>query len=254
MQSDASLLTTSQWIILSNLIHSYDNSKLLSIAQRLMQKANTTQSFVMSNTALEEQFFKATYQISGDYLCKNGDVATLLLEDNLSKFLHDAVSGVHCVSTIFTWSQSELYTNQSFLNICTHIYGEQSISMIHNVMKFIDPDVIIVRLALSLIAFSNHSALFSSNLIINPINTNLIFQTQNGYAEVTWKYLLYKYDHYQAVIRFNRLIKCLLATMNTISESQNIETHVNDMDSLVEQTEIACILLQDVKSTDCNNG
>jgi len=48
----------------------------------------------------------------------------------------------------------------------------------------------------------------------------------------TWKYLLYKYGHHQAVKRF----------LNLILWFDTPITHVNDVDSLIEQTELTLIL------------
>ncbi|CAF0926295.1 unnamed protein product [Rotaria sordida] len=115
--------------------------------------------------------------------------------------------------------------------------------MAHHVMKHINPDVALMKLALSLFAFSDSVLIFSPYVTIKSNNSSLIFHIQNTYAEVTWKYLVYKYGYYQAIIRFNNLIQCLLAAIDTVSRSQNVQIHTNDMESLLEQTEISLVLV-----------
>ncbi|CAF2566542.1 unnamed protein product [Rotaria sp. Silwood2] len=251
LQSDKSLLNSNQWTLLSNLIHSYDASKLLAIAQRLMNENNILQSVEMSNPILMEEFVKGAYETSGTYLRSNRDLL-ILSSENRSEFLRGAAEHVHCLSSIFVLNQSQLYIHQPFLNACRRLYGEQSVGMAHHVMKHIDPDVVLVKLALSLFAFSFSVLIFSPYVTMQQNNSSLIFHIQNTYAEVTWKYLIYKYGYYQAIIRFTNIIQCLLAATDTVSRSQNIEIHTNTMESLVEQTEISFIL-EDTESIDSNS-
>jgi hypothetical protein len=68
---------------------------------------------------------------------------------------------------------------------------------------------------------------------------------QNKYAEITWKYLLYRYGDYQAVKRFVNIISWFGATIRYIPYLQNISSHVNEVNSLVEQIELK-LLLDDV--------
>jgi hypothetical protein len=114
--------------------------------------------------------------------------------------------------------------------------------MIRQTLKFIDPNIIIAKLVLSLFAFSNHISILSSHMTIKPFNTLAIFQIQNIYAEVTWNYLIYKYGYDQSIQRFNNLIQCLLAATMTVADAQNNENHVNEITSLVEQTELSLVL------------
>ncbi len=77
---------------------------------------------------------------------------------------------------------------------------------------------------------------------MNTLNTLEIFRIQNTYVEVLWKYLVYKYGYYESVQRFMKLIQYLLAGTVAVFESQSIEKHVNDIELLVEQTELALVI------------
>jgi hypothetical protein len=239
MQSDNSILTTNQWTLLSNLISNYDERKLISMAEQLMTNYDQT---------LAKEFLMKIYETSEIYIRSNSDFRTLSSDDR-SVFLRNIVENVQCLSTVISWHQSQIYNSQSFINIHIDFYGENSVTMIRRILKFIDPDIIIAKLILSLFAFSNHVSIFSSHMTIKPFNTLAIFQIQNRYAEVTWKYLIYQYGYDQSIQRFNNLIQCLLAATMTVFDAQNNENHVNEITPLVEQTELL-LVLDDIERID----
>lgn len=250
MQSDNSTLYPDQWTLLSNLINSYDESELISIAHQFINESNIVQSATMFDVTLAKQFFREAYETSGRCLRSNGDLCTLSSDDR-STFLRNAAESVACLGTIFCWSQSQLYNCQSFITMFKNIYGETSLDMVHHVLKYIDPDPVIVKLGISLFIFCNNISIFASMATKKPINTRRIFHIQNTYAEVTWKYLLYKYGYYESIRRFMNLIQCHLATTDTMYDAQNIQIHVNDIEILVEKTELA-LVLDDIEYIDEN--
>ena len=109
-------------------------------------------------------------------------------------------------------------------------------------MKYIDPDIVLLKLALSLFAFSENTYSYSPNISTDLTNSLIILEIQNKYAEITWKYLLYKYGYHQAVKRFLKLTIWLEAMNIIISHAQSLSLYVNDINSLVEQTELTLIL------------
>jgi len=233
LQSDNSILTTSQWTLLSNLIYSYDEQKLLSIAQQFINNND--------DSTLSKEFFIKIYETTGKYIRSNGDFCKLSLDDR-SAFLRNIAENVTCLGTVLSWNQSQIYNCKPFIDIYINFYGENLVTMIKRVLKYIDPDIVITKLALSLFAFSTNNSIFSLNMIIRPLNTLAIFQIQNIYAEVIWKYLLHKYNYDQSIQRFINLIQCLLSATDTVYHIQNIEKHVNDIESLIEETELTFIL------------
>ncbi|CAF2953949.1 unnamed protein product [Rotaria sp. Silwood2] len=248
LESDNSTLYTSQWTLLSNLFYSYDESKLLLIAQQLMNENNLEKSMKSIDSTLPKQFFMKAYETSGNYLNSNGDLCRLS-SDNRYAFLRNAAESVHCIGTIFSWSRSQVYKCKYFINICIDLYGRDSIDMIEHILKYMDSDIVICKLALSLFTFSTNITISSSIATINPINTLEIFHIQNTYAEVTWKYLLYKYGFYQSIQRFINLIQCFLAATDALYKVQYIEKHENDIELLVENVELE-LLLNDIERID----
>jgi len=215
-----------------------------------MNESDVLQSLRTIDLTLPKKFFMEAYKTSQEYLQSNEDLYTLSFDDR-SDFLRNAAENVTCLGTIFCWNWSQIYNYKPFLQVVEKVYGHSLLPLIQHLLKFIDPDIAIAKLTLSLFAFSNNISIFSSNIKTKFTNTFEIFRIQNIYVEVMWRYLLYKYGYYQSIQRFINLIQCLLAATDVIFEAQNIQQHVNDIELLVERTELT-LVLDDMDRMDYN--
>lgn len=232
MQTNDSILTADQWSLINNLIYSYDERKLLVIAQQFLDSTDANHHRIVFN-----EFFMKIYEITGIYIRSNSDFCSLFPDDR-SAFVRNIAENIHCLGTAFTWKQSKIHNNQTFIDIFLDTYGHELYTLMQTILKYIDSDFITAKLALSIFAFCNHTSMFSPYKTNGPLNSQSIARIQNIYSEVTWKYLLHQFGYRQAVERFNRLIQCLLTATTTISNIQNLPKHVEDMKTLVEQTEL----------------
>jgi len=244
LQSDTSLLTTSQWTLLSNLIHGYNESNLLLIGQHLTNVSNALQSTKVIYQTLMEEYMATIYTTTGIYLRSNDDLCKLSSNDR-SILLRSAADSVACLGFEFVSHQSHLFACETFLNVIETMYGKHPVTLHLWAMKFIDQDFVLIKLGISLFAVTKCTCLFSTDVSTEFSNASAILEIQNKYAEVTWKYLLYKYGHDQAVKRFLNLIQWLVAMSVFMFHVQSITLHVNDVDSLVQQTEVT-LMLDDV--------
>jgi hypothetical protein len=191
--------------------------------------------------ALVEEFLVSIYEAAGAYLRSNDDLRKLSF-DNRTIMLRSAADNVCCMSGSFIMQHALLYGLDDFLTAMNTKYGKRTMDIHIWARKFIDPDVTLVKLAISLFAFSENTCCYYLNIskdLTNPVN---ILEIQNKYAEVTWKYLLYRYGYYDAVKRFLNLT-LWLASMNILAvHAQSLVIHLNDIDSIVEQTELTLIL------------
>ncbi|CAF4905385.1 unnamed protein product, partial [Rotaria socialis] len=128
------------------MIVSYDESRLLAAARRLMSENNISQVEQIRDSTLTRDFLKQTYETTGKYLHANHDFL-ILPPDERFVLLRHAAENVQCLSIIFVWNQSKLYTHRSFMKTCNYLYGEQLVNMVRHAMKFIDPDLVLVKLA-----------------------------------------------------------------------------------------------------------
>ncbi|CAF3523541.1 unnamed protein product [Rotaria sp. Silwood1] len=60
--------------------------------------------------------------------------------------------------------------------------------------------------------------------------------------QVTWKYLLYKHGYYDAVKRYLNIILWLTSMSILTFHAQTLKAHINDVYSIIEQTELTLIL------------
>ncbi|CAF1214716.1 unnamed protein product [Rotaria sp. Silwood1] len=235
-QPNQSLLTTNQWTLLTNLFSDYKESTIFLVGQRLIDINDILQS---SNSIYEirvKEFLASIYETTGTYLRSNDNFYNLSSDDR-PILLRSAAENVSCMAMVFAIEHFHLFSSEIFSNIIEKIYGKHSITLQLMAMKYLDPDTILMKLAISLFTFSENTYSFNPNIpkdLTNPIN---ILKIQNKYAEITWKYLLYKYGHYQAVKRFLNLISWLEAISNFMFHSQNRTSYINSIDSLVQQTE-----------------
>ncbi|CAF3685643.1 unnamed protein product [Rotaria sp. Silwood1] len=244
LSSNQLLLTTNQWSLLTNLFNDYKESTIFLVGQRLIDMYDSLQSTNFIHQMLVEEFLSSIYETTGTYLRSNDNFYNLSSDDR-PILLRSAAQNVSCMSMVFAMEHFHLFSSKIFSNTIEKMYGKYSITLQLLAMKYLDPDIILMKLAISLFTFSENTYSFIPNILkglTNPIN---IFKIQNKYAEITWKYLLYKYDHYQAVKRFLNLISWLEATSIFMFHSQNLTLHINDINSLVQQTEFR-LLLDDV--------
>jgi hypothetical protein len=250
---DQSLLSTNQWILLSNLCNGYKETQLLSIGQRLIDTHDVIQFDNGIYQTLVQEFLASIYETTGTYLRCNDDLCKLSYNDR-SIMLHNAADNVSCMSWAFIIHHCHLLDLDTFSNAIKIMYGKRTVDIHLWAMKFIDPDIILIKLAISLFSVSESTYSYLSNIsnnLTNPIN---ILEIQNKYAELTWKYLLYKYGHYQAVKRFLNIISWLEAVTIFMFHARSLTQHVNDVNLLVEQTELAFILDDDYQIFQTNNS
>jgi hypothetical protein len=214
---------------------------MLSFAQRLIDTHETSKFTSNIYEALVEEFLVSIYETTGVYLRSNDDLRKLSSDDR-SIILRTAADNVCCMGGAFIIQHCHLYALDNFLNTMKVKYGKHTMDIHPWARKFIDSDIVLIKLAISLFAFSENTCCYYSNIskdLTNPIN---IIAIQNKYAEVTWKYLLYRYNHDEAVRRFLNLTLWLTSINILSAHAQSLAVHVNDIDSIVDDVEMILIL------------
>ncbi|CAF1556575.1 unnamed protein product [Adineta steineri] len=238
LQSDTSLLTTNQWTLLSNLYHTYEETQILSIGQYIHK---TLQLNNVVYQTIIDKYLACIYETTGTYLQLNGDLRKISSNDR-SIILRSAADNVACMTGVFSMQQCYLYSLNTFVKAIEAKYGKRTTDIHQWAMKFIDSDIVLVKLGMSLFAFSENACVYSSKIWLDLIDPIIMFEIQNKYAEVTWKYLIYRYGFYEATRKFLNLTLWLRAICMLTCHAQNLTIHTNDVDSVVEQTELLLIL------------
>jgi hypothetical protein len=69
---------------------------------------------------------------------------------------------------------------------------------------------------------------------INLLNVKQVLHIQNTYIELTWKYLLYKYNYKQTVLCFSNFIRCIFAVHDAVVKAQDLQWFIEGIDSLIQ--------------------
>ena len=234
--------------MLSNLIHNYQNSKSFLIAERIQ---NEIHSFKCIHQASLQDLLASFYEITGNSLRSNADIARLPFNDR-SILLRTAATNVTCMGAEFMLYHSQLLHYEIFWYYLEPIYGKLAVNYSKWSSKFIDPDPIISKLSIALFSLSTNARIYCLNLETEYTNIEGILNIENRYAQMIWKYLLYKYDYTETIRRYLHIVEWFLALTTFIQSVYNVDIHVNDVESLVEQTEIA-LILDDVDRIGDNN-
>ncbi|CAF1367883.1 unnamed protein product [Rotaria sordida] len=251
LRSDQSLLTTNQWTLLSNLCNSYNESQILPFSERLTHIHDTSQFSCRAYTVLIEEFLASIYETTRTYLCSNDDLRRLSGDDR-SVILRSAADYVSCMGGTFIMQYYHLYDLDGFLNAMNAKYGKSLMDVHIWSRKFIDPNIVLAKLSISMFAFSEDSCSYYSNISSHYTNSITILQIQNKYAELTWKYLLYKYGLHDAVNRFLNITLWLCSMHILAFHAQSLANHVSDVDSVIEKTELK-LILDDIDEMDETN-
>ncbi|CAF3866102.1 unnamed protein product [Rotaria sp. Silwood1] len=241
LQSDQSLLTTNQWTFLTNLFYCYKESQMLPFIQRLIDTHNASQFTYAIYEVLVDEFLVSVYETAGAYLRSNDDLRHLAFDER-SIILRNAANSVCCIGGSFIMQYCHLYGLNTFLTAMNIKYGTRTMDIHIEARKYIDSDIVLIKLSISLFAFCENTYCYHSSNKEDFINAIEIFRIQNKYAEITWKYLLYRYGYHDAVKRFLN-IALWLTSMNILAfHAQSLTTHLNDIGSIIEQTEMNLVL------------
>jgi hypothetical protein len=101
------------------------------------------------------------------------------------------------------------------------VYGLETIKQIKHLIEQLDLNTTLFKLMLLVLAFSSNCMIVDVPKDMH--NNNFVFGTfclygsQNVYVELLWKYMLYQYGYYETVIRFSKLVTCVLSRMRQVA-------------------------------------
>ncbi|CAF5097774.1 unnamed protein product, partial [Rotaria sp. Silwood1] len=87
-----------------------------------------------------------------------------------------------------------------------------------------------MKLFLAILSFSTT---YTNTSTTTFSSTKQILDIQDRYIELTWKYLLYKYNSNQAVKYFSNLIRCVLAIHDALAKADEVQWFTEEIDFLV---------------------
>jgi hypothetical protein len=253
LRADRSSLSTNQWNLISNITHIYDiffeeNKQKISHLYIFDEQRPIKMRLKISNY---QQLAATYFTFIVPFLERIPDYQLLELSDRLTLIHHNmvtltAIHGHHMTSITGFISNFD----KNYGPIVNMIYGNELISENERLRQRNDSifhtDLFLVKLLLVILAFSNVTPClsFTSQIIPKSMNEEMmfskrLFQIQNDYVDIMWRYMLFRYRDEKVVIRlyFNIVYNCLHLQnfFHQVAERNDLHKHMYD--KLVEQIE-----------------
>ncbi|CAF1371125.1 unnamed protein product [Rotaria sordida] len=143
---DRSLLTTDQWALLSNLIHSYDKHNALVVAKDFAQSINNLhrrQRFKVNAIKVVEIVI-ILCQTTELFIRSNHDFASLFHHD-YSVVLRGTIENVSCLTVALIFRQSGLTEDSAFRNDMEITYDPIPYNLTLNMVSALNQDFNLVK-------------------------------------------------------------------------------------------------------------
>jgi len=234
---DLSSLNADQWIFLSNLVHLYDNNNALPVCTRHSHELDSLHPKLRfkidSNKVMN--IVDVIYQMTEPFLYSNQSL-DFLPSDDRSLVVNEACDNVSCFNGCFILRESGLLSNLSFQVGLRRTFGEIPYQLTMKQAIRLGEDIILIKLAMSMVALSMcNCTIFDENESTMYIRDyQRLLHIQNAYAELIWKYLIYRYSFGEAVIRYSNLIQCFIIQLTIRTHLQEVKNHTDAVDVLIQ--------------------
>ncbi|CAF3950217.1 unnamed protein product, partial [Rotaria sordida] len=237
LQSDQSILTIDQWNLLSNLSHCYDEHSGLSIGEHFMLEQNA----LPLKLRFKKEPIKKLIQITLDrsqLLYKNNQDFLSLSADDRSILFHTTFTHTAHLSADMINYKIQLMNYPAYFHVIEMLTNPSLMPVVRRIADRLDFDMIIMKLFLVILSFSTtRYTVYSNTPPVNLSNIKEILRIQDTYIEITWRYLLYKYNFERSVICLSDLIRCFCAIHEAIVKVHDIPWPAETISSIVQQTE-----------------
>ena len=143
-----------------------------------------------------------------------------------------------------------MFENLTNEQVLIPLFGSENVHHTKSISIRLDHDLTLVKLLLMTLLFSSNCYPVNRKDRIDRdsllLGTFRLFGSQNVYAELLWRYMLYRYDFRETVRRFDALIKVALDALRLSSYIyQSNELYQNLSDRLAEHSERSLALIDD---------
>ncbi|CAF4436468.1 unnamed protein product [Rotaria sp. Silwood2] len=219
LEFDQSTLSMNQWNLLSNLVHCFDENSGYAFVERFLKEQNRLPIKFRFKYSSVNNFVTSMKREIQLVFEKNLDFLSLSSHD-FTILLRTTIEYTSNVAGMFILCQYNLFDYPPFHESAEMIFQPSAANFTKRVIDQLDPDNTFIKLILSILAFSTiHYTVYRKDVHINLTNIKATLPIQDMYTDLTWRYLLYKYDYHQAVIHFSNLLRCLFSVTGTIVEA-----------------------------------
>ncbi|CAF2442851.1 unnamed protein product [Rotaria sp. Silwood2] len=235
-ESNQSTLNIDQWNLLSSLVHCFDENSEYGVVERFIEEQNRSPLKLRFKYSSVCEFFKLMMSKVQIAFEKNRDFF-LLSQHDRAILLETTIEYTATIGGMFLLRQARLFDDVTFIKSVETIFQPSAMVFIKRVIDQFDSDGTFIKLILAILAFSTiNYTVYRKNILINPANIKAILPIQDLYTGLAWQYLLYKYGHNQAVIRFSNLLRCLFSVNEVIVEAHESQQFIDIIDFVFKET------------------
>ncbi|CAF2909536.1 unnamed protein product [Rotaria sp. Silwood2] len=241
LKLDQSTLSTDQWNLVSNLVHCFDENSGYAFVERFIEEQNRLPLKLRFKYSSVNHFITSmmgkvqlVFERNRDFLSLSQHDRTILLEST--------VEYTATIGGMFLLRQARLLDDLAFFQSAEMIFPPSAMIFAKRIIDQFDSDDTFIKLIFAILAFSTiNYTVYRKNTQTNLTNIKAILPIQDMYTDLAWRYLLHKYGHNQAVIRFSNLLRCLFSVSEAIIEARGAQQFTDIIDYVVEQTAEALI-------------
>jgi len=248
LRNDKSLLTTSQWTLVSNVLHAYDRFSPISTYNCILKNLSLSSCETRFDAADVLKTASSAFTSLQSFISSTPDFQVLSLNEQqalLKRNLH----GMGPFAATIAFRDTNFLRNSKCYSGFTAFYGSETAMRVEHIINQLDPESTLLKFILLVIFFSSncfvvdiHENMYNDSFLLGTFR---LFGSQNVYVELLWKYMLYRYDYHETVLRFTGLVKCVLDKIKqTSSLYMNNKIHNNLIYGVVEQSKESFIINQ----------
>jgi hypothetical protein len=227
-------MTVDQWNLISNLSYCYGQHSGISLGECYMREQNVLPLKLRFKSASMMKYFLMSMEGTQSIYENNRDFLSLSSNDR-SVLLYNTMKHMASLSTSCIYSQIGLLNHAAYYNTIGTVIHPNLVPAAKCIADRLDFDMIIRKLFLAILSFSTMNYTFYCNTPpINLLNVKQVLHIQNTYIELTWKYLLYKYNYKQTVLCFSNFIRCIFAVHDAVVKAQDLQWFIEGIDSLIQ--------------------
>ncbi|CAF1270899.1 unnamed protein product [Adineta steineri] len=244
LQNDASTLSNSEWNLLSNIIHAYDQGNAIEHTTFMLQqqsilppklriKSITTMDIIGFFYTTVQSFIERTSYFQDLSI----DVRQTLLQRNTE------IAGAY--NSLFIVRESNALTYPAYLFGSSNLYGHANVPILKKFISLLENNGVLFKMMLLVIGFSNSCSIVNPDdmkYMTTVTNINSLVHIENILVTMLWKYLNYQYGFSGAVKCFSSYVIFILNIIRWIEIGRNRQ-HEDLVDVCVENIDQSLVVI-----------
>ncbi|CAF1108496.1 unnamed protein product [Rotaria sordida] len=246
LNNDQSYLKSSEWNLLSNVVHAFDKFNLVPSMRNIVKSLDFVEPPIKIDISDTFNLFASFYTSVKSFVSVTADFRVLTVAEQRSLFQRN-LHGLFNLCGTFMLRDAGIFDNIRNESIIAPLYGHEIVRQAKQITMRLDFDSTIVKIIHMVFAFStncytvNYDPYMSTDALLK--GTFRLLGSQNVYTEMLWKYMVYRYGYDETIRRFAALIKQILDLI-VLSADIYMDNRYHQIlvDDFVEEAKTALIL------------